>query len=189
LGKEQATQCGEKLKELIGDEKVKFWVSPYLRARMTFKNIAKAFAPDQIEYREEPRLREQDWGNFQNPDEMVKYKQRRLDFGIFYYRLPQGESGADVYDRVSTFLESLFRDFEYTGSAPNVVLVTHGITCRLFLMRFFHWPVDRFQRTWNLENCQIVILDKQEDGSYELTTPLKEDEEYIGVKDLHSEDE
>jgi broad specificity phosphatase PhoE len=90
----------------------------------------------------------------------------------------------------STFLESLFRDFEFEGNAPYVVLVSHGITCRLFLTRFFRWSVDKFQRTWNLENCQMIILDKLEDGSYHLATPLQEDDEYVGgLEREESEDE
>ena len=36
--------------------------------------------------------------------------QERRQFGSFYYRFPLGgESGADVYDRVSNFMESLYR--------------------------------------------------------------------------------
>lgn len=55
------------------------------------------------------------------------------------------------------------------------MIISHGITCRLFLARFLHWPVDFFQRTVNLENGQILILEKQLDGRYRLLTPLKED--------------
>ena len=50
-------------------------------------------------------------------------------------------SGADVYDRVSTFLETLYRDMEKGGCGNNAVLVSHGLFCRLFLMRYYHWKV------------------------------------------------
>ena len=36
----------------------------------------------------------------------------RREFGSFYYRFPEGESGADVYDRVTDFLGSLNREFK-----------------------------------------------------------------------------
>lgn len=42
-------------------------------------------------YREDPRLREQEWGNFQDPQQMEKIMQQRRETGAFYYRFPTGE--------------------------------------------------------------------------------------------------
>ena len=50
-------------------------------------------------------------------------------------------SGADVYDRVSTYLESLWRDIEKGRCGENTIIVSHGLFCRLFLMRYYHWTV------------------------------------------------
>lgn len=52
--------------------------------------------------REECRIREQDFGNFQVEERMRAVKETRLKFGRFFYRFPEGESAADVYDRVSS---------------------------------------------------------------------------------------
>ena len=52
-------------------------------------------------------------------------------------------SGADVYDRVSMFLESLYRDMEKGRCGQNAIIVSHGLFCRLFLTRFYHWKVRR----------------------------------------------
>ena len=41
---------------------------------------------------------------------MRQYRSERVRFSRFFYRFPNGESGADVYDRVSTWLESLYRE-------------------------------------------------------------------------------
>ncbi len=60
-------------------------------------------------------------------------------------RFPNGESGADVYDRLTIFEDHLTRDMlagRFCGM--SLVLVTHGLTLRLFLMRWFHWSVDEF---------------------------------------------
>lgn len=46
-----------------------------------------------------------------------------------------------MYDRVSTFLETLYRDMRKGGCGENAIIVSHGFFCRLFLMRFFHWTV------------------------------------------------
>lgn len=50
-------------------------------------------------------------------------------------------SGADVFDRVSTFLETLYRDMMKGYCGQNAILISHGLFCRLFLMRFYHWTV------------------------------------------------
>lgn len=41
---------------------------------------------------EEPRLREQDWGNLQNAAQIVECRKERQKFGAFYYRFPQGKT-------------------------------------------------------------------------------------------------
>lgn len=35
-------------------------------------------------------------------ESMTKIKETRERYGRFYYRFPEGESGADVFDRVSS---------------------------------------------------------------------------------------
>jgi len=90
-------------------------------------------------------------------------KDRNL-FGSFYYRFQDGESGSDVYDRITSFWSSLYREWKYSDCLENFVLVSHGITLRIFLMRYFKWTVREYHALWNLENCQIVILEKKRKG-------------------------
>ncbi|HLP71799.1 MAG TPA: phosphoglycerate mutase family protein [Bacteroidales bacterium] len=104
LGEEQATAAGMKIKDIIKEDSVFFYVSPMWRTRMTFKNIVQSFDKNKIRWREEPRIREQEWGHFKTPGECRKIRKDRDRFGPFYYRIPDGESGADVYDRVRIFL-------------------------------------------------------------------------------------
>lgn len=67
-GVEEAEECGRKMREMIekdgGDDwKVYFYVSPYKRGIETLRNLAKSFERSRIAgVREEPRLREQDFG-------------------------------------------------------------------------------------------------------------------------------
>jgi len=42
-------------------------------------------------YHEDPRLREQEWGNFQDPSNMDVIMAERRKIGAFYYRFPTGE--------------------------------------------------------------------------------------------------
>jgi broad specificity phosphatase PhoE len=97
----------------------------------------------------------------------------RNEFSTFYYRIQDGESGADVYDRVSTFFETMFRDFERDDFPENVVIVTHGMTLRLFLMRWFHWSPEEFENVRNPYNAQHFVLRKQKDDIYKLETELR----------------
>ena len=40
-------------------------------------------------------------GNFQDREKMRAEKAIRLRYGRFFYRFPNGESAADVYDRIT----------------------------------------------------------------------------------------
>lgn len=67
-GWNQAVKCGKDIRGLIendhsDDWKVYFYVSPYKRTLQTLRGIGMAFERDRIAgVREEPRLREQDFG-------------------------------------------------------------------------------------------------------------------------------
>lgn len=66
----EAEECGKEIRRMIegdgaDDWKVYFYVSPYRRSLETLRNLAKAFEKTRIAgVREEPRLREQDFGTY-----------------------------------------------------------------------------------------------------------------------------
>ncbi|MEW2131636.1 histidine phosphatase family protein [Streptomyces sp. NPDC005435] len=170
-GRRQAEHTGERLREIVGDERVSVYVSPYRRTHETLD--AFGLDPVRIRVREEPRLREQDWGNWQERGDVRLQKAYRDAYGHFFFRFPQGESGADVYDRVGGFLESLFRSFEEPDHPPNVLLVTHGLAMRLFCMRWFHWTVSEFESLSNPGNAELRMLVLGENGKYALDRPFE----------------
>ncbi len=171
-GRAQAVDAGLRLKELVRNESLYFYVSPFWRARSTFECLASSFPRHQFVYSEEPRLREQEWGYLRCQEEFDRICQERSEYGTFYYRIPGGEAGSDVYDRVNDLLGSLNRDFADEDFPENCVLVTHGLTMRLFIMRFFHLTVEEFERMVAPKNCDLVILELQADGHYELMTEI-----------------
>ncbi|CAL9400221.1 2,3-bisphosphoglycerate-dependent phosphoglycerate mutase [Streptomyces sp. enrichment culture] len=170
-GRRQAEEAGRTLRELFGRERVSVYVSPYRRTHETLR--AFRLDPGCVRVREEPRLREQDWGNWQDPEDVRRQRAYRNAYGHFFYRFAQGESGADVYDRVGGFLESLWRSFEDPGHPPNVLLVTHGLAMRLFCMRWFHWTVAEFESLVNPGNGEMRVLVLGEDGKYALDRPFE----------------
>ncbi|MEC4015860.1 histidine phosphatase family protein [Streptomyces sp. H27-D2] len=167
----QAEVAGARMRALFGDERVSAYVSPYRRTHQTFQ--ALGLDPSRVRVREEPRLREQDWGNWQDRDDVRRQKAYRDAYGHFFYRFAQGESGADVYDRVGSFLESLWRSFEDPGHPPNVLIITHGLTMRLFCTRWFHWTVAEFESLSNPGNAVSRELLLGADGRYSLDRPFE----------------
>lgn len=172
----QALDAGRKLKELVNEESMYFYVSPFWRTRSTFENIVRSFPRRQFGYNEEPRLREQEWGYLRTYGELKQLKKERKEYGIFYYRFPGGEAGTDVYDRINDLLGSLHRDFLSDDYPQNCVLVTHSLAIRLFIMRWFHLTVEDFEQMLSPKNGELVILvlDGQT-NEYELITPLERD--------------
>ena len=145
------------------------YVSPYLRAYETLEALELGALVDRVI--EEPRLREQDWANFQKPCDIADQKELRNAYGHFFYRFREGESGSDVYDRISSFMETLYRHWSKPSYAPNTLLVTHGLTMRLFCMRWFHWSVEYFESLNNPGNAEVRTL-VRERGKYVLDKPF-----------------
>ncbi|CCE61471.1 hypothetical protein TPHA_0A03950 [Tetrapisispora phaffii CBS 4417] len=131
-----------------------------------------------IRYRikDDPRIREQDFGNFQQVTSMEDVMTKRKHYGHFFFRFPQGESAADVYDRVASFQETLFRFFERNilrKPRDVVVLVSHGIYCRVFLMKWFRWTYEEFESFTNVPNGSLMIMELDESiDRYVLRTEL-----------------
>ncbi|CAI6342497.1 unnamed protein product [Periconia digitata] len=185
-GRGQAEEAGRQLRSLLKpDDTIQFFTSPYRRTRETTEGILKTLTSDdptpspfprhKIKVFEEPRLREQDFGNFQPCSaEMERMWQERADYGHFFYRIPDGESAADAYDRVSGFNESLWRQFGDADFPSVCVLVTHGMMTRVFLMKWYHWSVEYFEDLRNVNHCEFIVM-KQSDtnGKYILQNELR----------------
>lgn len=178
-GVEQAKACGEELKRIIGNERVYLYHSPYCRAKQTLSQIRSCLDECQIEgEREDDRLREQEVGNLQSMANMESIWAERQRSSRFYFRFPCGESAADVCDRVSLFLDSLFRErrelhalrSEGGGTTSlhdseeehNVVIVCHGLFLRIFLGRWYKLPLEVFEAMKNPPNCGIVVLERDD---------------------------
>lgn len=174
VGKDISCQIAPKyLKEPY--PKVQFYVSPFWRTRQTYLHIAKSFPLDCIQYYGDPRLREQEWGQDMVSREGFSHDKEndRDAYGHFYYRFRDGESCADGFDRVSDFMGTMFRDFEKPNFPRDVVIVTHGMTMRVFLMRFFHTSVEEFETWSNPKNCEYFLLEKQLNDKYALRGKLR----------------
>lgn len=172
-GVSQSIRAGENLKEIVKNENIFFYVSPFWRTRSTFENIVTSLSRSQCSFIEEPRLREQEWGYLRDNEEFDKICRDREDYGIFYYRIPGGEAATDVYDRINDLLGSLHRHFEKPEYPQNCVLITHSLAIRLFIMRWYHLSVEDFEKMISPSNGELVIMELCADGRYELKTEIK----------------
>ncbi|CAE7219206.1 unnamed protein product [Symbiodinium necroappetens] len=167
LGSRQAVAVGKRVKKVVHDEKVHFYVSPFQRTLQTARNmIFSAFDPYQVvDVSVDPRIREQEFGNLQG-DNFVGLRQESTKIRRFWYRFPTGESGADVYDRTRQWWDSMMdRHLMEQSGASSIIVVTHGLTMRLILMQLFHWSPNTFHTVWNPDNCAMYVLQKNMSSS------------------------
>ena len=161
IGIQEALHVGE----LIGSTfltKSLIYTSPYTRCRQTIAGIINGsgallqpdFTPRIFE---DPRLREMEFGYNKSRSDIQNEKIKRETHGWFYYQMESGESPANVYDRVSNFIESMMRQVQ-RKRIPRVLIVSHGITIRCFAMRFLHLTVRDFDRLDNPENGDIITI-------------------------------
>ena len=165
-GIKQAKEAGQRLKQIIGNESIQFYVSPYTRTKETYENIMESFHDNYTDCLYVTSLREQEYGNLQR--EMDKQFEEQKKVGVFFYRFINGESGADVHARMSIFLQYLFRrilSIDY-HSFDNIVIVSHELTIKFFMMNFMNWPVTELDNIKKIDNAQFWTLEKNEYGKY-----------------------
>lgn len=181
-GQKQAAHAGLHFANLIPPgEAVELWSSPFTRARETSQIVQAQLErigtmrgmPYHVRYKEDPRLREIDWGTTDDADTYAELEAKRKAMkhkwaaeSRFYFRMPSGESYAQVYDRLSSYLETLHRDFQDPLYPNHLILSFHGGSIKAFLMRFFHWSVEEFDAFETPGNCDILHIEKEHPGCY-----------------------
>ena len=71
-----------------------------------------------------------------------------------------------MYDRITVFEDHLVRDMEAGrfGRDDAVIIVTHGLTLRVFLARWFHWTVADYESLRNPGNCAALMLERRDEA-------------------------
>ena len=153
-GRQQSAHAGQTLGANFLTQAL-IYCSPYYRTRETLHHLllGAGLDPAAIKVYEDPRLREVEHG-YANID--AQQELRRIH-GWFYYRYKGGESPADCYDRTSSFLESMMRQAQ-RSHAQRILIVTHGLTIRCFVMRFLHLRVEQFEIIKNPANCEVITI-------------------------------
>ena len=176
---------------------LKVFVSPYQRTLQTANHICDGLERAGFSYsrHQDPLIREQEHGNYQRDDATrCLAEQRRV--GGFFYRWPNGESGADVYLRVQQWWQGVLSSINllesYSGhdsgsdsghdnKYDTVIVVAHAITIRILMMYIMGWSPQIFQVVLDIRNCGHYVLDRdlKKDGwapyvlNQELSVPLR----------------
>lgn len=107
-----------------------------------------------MRYLEDVRLREMEHGLGNVSAQEIL----RQIHSYFFYRLANGgESPADAFDRICTFLESMMRQ-QRRRKNGKVLIVSHGLTIRCFVMRFLHLTIEDFALMRNPRNCDVITI-------------------------------
>lgn len=58
----------------------------------------------------------------------------------------------------------------------NLIIVTHGLTSRVFLMKWFKWTVEQFENLYNPRNCEYRVMELGVGGEYSLAIHHSEEQ-------------
>jgi 2,3-bisphosphoglycerate-dependent phosphoglycerate mutase len=144
------------------------WSSSFLRCRQTERIVlARAFGEDdgKVHRRESFLLREQDFGDWDGLTDVEietrdllrwdKRKRAQDTLGIFYFRYPNGESRADVVERMSIFIGKIHRSRYRTH-----FVFLHGVTQRAFRMAWMNRSVEWFEAEQNPVNASVLLVER-----------------------------
>jgi broad specificity phosphatase PhoE len=159
-GHEQARAAARRVVDIVGAEAAYVYASPCVRAQETKNELVAGLGGRVAGDREDARLRGCDIGQPGSAASLARSFDERCEYGKFFYRFPRGESRADVCDRVSSFLDTWHSEKLSLLPNSNVVIVTDGLTMRLFLMRLFNLTVDTFDTLVSLPFGACCTLDR-----------------------------
>jgi broad specificity phosphatase PhoE len=185
-GIEEAKEAGRKVKqyfqEFYGETPppnwlCRAWISPFKRTRETAQHVIENAGGWITDQREDIRLIEQQFGLFDGCDwstgeldnlyhnELAYYNRCHMFGGRFYARVPMGESRFDVCNRVNMIFPDMANDAKQHG-IKHVVVVSHGVTTRAFLMQYLRLSTEWFEESNNPTNGSIRVIRHNSDYGF-----------------------
>jgi broad specificity phosphatase PhoE len=169
-----ALAAGEAVARLRLDrEDLCAWCSTYLRCAQTEKLVLNRAFGDDHGTRQRPSflLREQEFGDWdslsdeeiaaRDPERFARRKRLGDNMGKFYFRYPNGESRADVTQRIAIFIGKVNR-----SRYRNHIVFLHGVTQRAFRMAWLDLTVDWFEEEPNPPNASVLQIYREPDGPW-----------------------
>eukprot|EP01134_Creolimax_fragrantissima_P004643 CFRG4643T1 len=160
---------------------IRMWYSPYQRTVQTAEAIRDSCGQWITDARENPMIAEIDYGLFEGrgrsfaqdlgmQKELTHYNLRAMHSGRFWARFPMGESPFDVCQRVAMFNGTIIRDRDMRADSKppieTIIVVSHGITLRVFMKMWCHKSHDWYEDEWNGNNCSVRLVTSSGDNGY-----------------------
>lgn len=147
------------------------WYSPYVRAVQTKDLIKESLNKGDQFYFEKMNvlLREREWGDLQelsNKNALTDY------FFNFYHRPKDGESFADVYQRVMVFHHHLLITRGQNG-IDNHIIIAHGELLKVYMMFLLNWSIVEFDKYKTPRNAQVYHLYSEDMVEWKLNENTK----------------
>uniref|UniRef100_A0A6B2LFB1 Phosphoglycerate mutase n=1 Tax=Arcella intermedia TaxID=1963864 RepID=A0A6B2LFB1_9EUKA len=176
-GREQARECGEHIKQYYQsiyntinapkDRQCVLWTSPYERARQTSAELCSVLHDWVDRKHESPLLAEQQFGLYEGVDwesvadtypKETEYYRKYTEKGAKYWvKMPLGESRFDVSVRVSQIFPLIHRE-NYQKGVSDVIIVSHGVAIRAFIMMWMHYSPEWMYLDPNPVNCEVRVI-------------------------------
>jgi broad specificity phosphatase PhoE len=177
-GREQARGAGMALRDYLDARKkwptsdakplgyhLCMWVSPYVRTSQTADLIGEQLGTRVTSRHENVLIIAQQFGLFDGvpdeelptryPDQWKYYDLLSRFHGRFWAKMPMGESRFDV----------AHRDKDH-HCIDDIVIVSHGVTVRAFVMMWCHKTPEWFEEERNPNNCAIRLIDDGGDQGF-----------------------
>ncbi len=176
-GLAQARGAGRFLRAFLSNRDVtgpvRMWQSPYRRARKTADAIMTEAQGLIRDRREHINLAEQQFGVFDGAPDLAQRHPEAWDYydkcasqgGRFWARTPCGESRFDVAIRVRQTFDTFLRDALDHG-IRTVVVVTHGVALRAFVMQWLRLSPEWFEREPTPGNGHVRLIQGARDLGY-----------------------
>jgi 2,3-bisphosphoglycerate-dependent phosphoglycerate mutase len=164
MGKDRKKGFDDDFRPSTGRPHVRLWSSPYQRTRETAEHIKDVCRDLITDSRENVMLAEQQFGLFEGlsaseireqlPREYHHYAKAIKFGGRYWARIPMGESRFDVCRRVHEAFGTFHRDRDH-NAVRYLVVVTHGVTLRAFVMMWRHLTPEWMEDEPNPQNCCV----------------------------------
>ena len=147
-GHQQAIETGKKIQEEgIGADEILY--SPLVRAADTAKHISEILG---IPAREEPRLREQNFGKWEGtPRNGEDFKKAKEFFACTH---EGGESTLQLAQRIYNLLDEIKAE----ADEKTYILVAHNGIVKM-IYSYFHDMTNEEYAVFKVKNCEIVRFD------------------------------
>lgn len=161
---------------------LRFYISPYLRARQTLDGLLKSFPSSSFDIIQHEGLREISGGyiegishddrRMQFPLELAHYDKHmqpeHAEFTKFFARYPGAESHADVVLRVRSALRDIIDDCAIEGDAvETAILVSHAYAIEGIRTAFSRKPPQAFSMTACLGNTSVLVFQRDAGKRFE----------------------